>query len=115
MPEMKTENSIVSDNQSLVVGQICFRITYIDSAMTYPLVESFVFLGKNLSEDDKSDTWYFQSVVDYAKYGNALDGTDRPVSCADIQDVADFLDVESLAVQLRISVERRLGEVAKLA
>jgi hypothetical protein len=92
-----------------VVGRVYFRVTYPDVKMHFPLIESFVFIGKNFSDEDVEDTWYFQSAEDFSDNGSALDGIERPVSCATIDDLGDFEDVSKLSTTLMDADARRIA------
>ena len=41
--------------------------------MLYPLVDSYVFIGVNLSDEDQVDAWYFQFAEGYGKFGSVVD------------------------------------------
>jgi hypothetical protein len=99
-----------SIENSYVIGQVYYRVTYPDVKMLYPCIESFVFLGMNLSDEDKEDIWYFQSVTDYALHGSALEGVERPVSCAAMEELVDFSDVDQLRFKLADADTRRNRE-----
>ncbi len=89
------------------IGQVYFRVTYPDVKMHYPLIESFVFLGMNFSDEDTEDTWYFQSAEDFSDYGSALEGVERPVSCVTLEDSSDFENIEQLTLTLQDATARR--------
>lgn len=61
--------------KELKIGEVYYRITYPDVGLLYPQIESFVYLGKNLAEDDVAeaeggeDIHYFQPARNYAIYG----------------------------------------------
>jgi hypothetical protein len=106
MTEVKTVQGLTD---RLVIGQVYFRVTYPDIGMKYPLIESFVFLGMNFSDEDLEDTWYFQSAEDFSDHGSALDGVERPVSCATLEDLFDFEDLEQLSLTLKGATARRVA------
>jgi len=66
-------------NESFSVGEVHFRVTYPGPLTRYPLIESFVFVGKNLSDENIEDSWYFQFADLYAQYVSILEtsGGDR--------------------------------------
>lgn len=94
---------------SFVLGEVYFRVTYPDPQMRYPTVESFVFLGKNLSDEDAGETWYFQPASDFGRYGSALDpGVQaRPVVCAMAAEAVDMIDMDRLIETLQSCARRR--------
>lgn len=51
-------------SDQLSIGETYFNIAYADEAMTIPVMESLVYIGKNL-DDDESDNLYFQDVESY--------------------------------------------------
>lgn len=78
-------------------GEVYYRLTFPDVTMFYPKVEAFVFIGKNLSDDDERDIWYFQFADSYATSGSILKskGGDRRVALVTRRDLADMLDLVS--------------------
>jgi hypothetical protein len=52
-------------------GECYFRVSFLDRAMTRPVVDTLVFVGMNLSTKDKKDTWYFQDAHSYNASGPA--------------------------------------------
>jgi hypothetical protein len=93
------------------VGEVYFRVKYAEPSMKYPLIESFVFLGENLSDEDTQDTWYFQFADSFAKHGSVLQGPggDRRVSCVSRNELEDMLDSEQLLRELSQAASRRLS------
>jgi hypothetical protein len=91
-------------------GEVYFRIVYPDASLLYPLVQSFVYIGKNLSDEDIEETWYFQFADDYAKNGSLLDGQegDRKVCCENKETVSCMLDQDGLNEELEMAAARRL-------
>jgi hypothetical protein len=91
------------------VGELYFRVKYGEPAKQYPLIESFVYVGKNLSDEDTEDTWYFQFADSYGKHGSILEGSggDRRVSCLFARDLGDMLDDKRLLVELGAARNRR--------
>ena len=98
------------EKQSFEVGEVYFRVKYAERSMKYPLVDSFVYVGKNLSEEDTEDTWYFQFADSFAKFGSILDGPsgDRRVSCLTAREVGCMLNDSALGVELAAAAQRRL-------
>jgi hypothetical protein len=92
---------------SFEIGQVYFRVTYPDVKMLYPTIESFVYLGMNFSDEDVEDAWYFQPASDFGRNGSALNGVERPVSCATIDELNDFESILQLTSTLRSAEERR--------
>lgn len=90
-------------------GEVYFRIKYADRARKYPLIESFVFVGKNLSDEDIADTWYFQFADSFAKFGSVLEGPggDRRVCEVSEKDLVEMLDYDTLCRALIAASERR--------
>lgn len=91
------------------VGELYFRIKYAEPARRYPLIDSFVYVGKNLSDEDTEDTWYFQFADSYAKGGSILasGGGDRRVSCVVARELGDMLDEKQLLGELGAARSRR--------
>ena len=95
-----------------IVGDVYFRVTYPGPAMKYPRIESFVFVGKNLSDEDTEDIWYFQFADSFAKHGSILKSTggDRRVSCLAKSELDDMLDDKGLLKELNGARSRRLSD-----
>jgi hypothetical protein len=95
-----------------VVGEVYFRVAYADPALRFPRIESFVFVGKNLSEEDMEDTWYFQFANSFAKDGSILTSTggDRRVSCLTEGELDDILDEAGLLHKLGAARSRRQSD-----
>ncbi|MCU7853102.1 MAG: hypothetical protein KZQ80_12920 [Candidatus Thiodiazotropha sp. (ex Monitilora ramsayi)] len=92
-----------------IEGEVYFRLVYPDVDMSYPIVQSFVYVGKNLSDEDQEDTWYFQFADDYAQFGSFIDSSqgERRVCCETQTTVSCMLDIESLANELLLAESRR--------
>ena len=92
---------------TFAAGEIYFFVTYPDVKMCFPLIESYVYLGMNLSDEDHEDTWYFQWASDFSKYGSALEGTERPVFCAKKDELNEFQNAKQLASTMELAAARR--------
>lgn len=95
--------------RTFAVGEVYFRITYPDRNFLYPGVESFVYLGKNLSDEDTEDTWYFQPATDYGRYGSAVahGAVDRPVVCLGQSDISEMEGLPTLISEIQAAAARR--------
>jgi hypothetical protein len=49
-----------------------FRLAYADAGRHCPVIDTFIYLGKNLFSSDGEDTWYFQCACDFGIYGSFL-------------------------------------------
>jgi hypothetical protein len=95
---------------SFTVGEVYFRVKYAEPARKYPLIESFVFVGRNLSDEDTEDTRYFQFGASFAKHGSILksSGGDRRVACLTANELlGDMLDDRRLLKELSAARSRR--------
>lgn len=90
------------------VDEVYFRLTFPDRELCYPQVESFVFVGMNLSDEDKEDTWYFQYSSDYARNGSITRGAPagQRVCLATKRDLEDMLDLPALIQELTAAARR---------
>jgi len=97
------------------VGELYFRIKYAEPERRYPLIESFVYVGMNLSAEDTEDTWYFQFADSHGKSGSILksSGGDRRVSCLTKDALGDMLDDKKLVAELKEAKMRRGQSVAQ--
>ena len=91
-------------------GEVYFFVTYPDIRMYYPLIESYVFLGMNFSEEDKEDTWYFQWASDFSQHGSALEGIERPVFEAKKEQLDEFQNPAQLMATIEMAAARRLKD-----
>ena len=95
--------------ERFIVGDVYFRVKYADRHRRFPLCESLVFIGKNLSDEDTEDVWYFQFADSCAKHGSILEtsGGDRRVACLTASELADMLDDRELLAELSAARQRR--------
>jgi hypothetical protein len=54
-------------------GQVYFSVSFVEPKLVYPIVDAFVFVGKNLLANESEDTWYFQDTASYAEGGSFID------------------------------------------
>jgi hypothetical protein len=96
-------------SDQFIVGEVYFRVTYPGSSLNYPQIESLVFVGKNLSDEDTEDTWYFQFADSYAKSGSILAGSggDRRVVCVNEAELPEMFNEEQLLEKLKAARRRR--------
>jgi hypothetical protein len=94
---------------AFIVGEVYFQVKYAEYTRKYPLIDSFVYVGKNLSEEDSEETWYFQFGDSFGTYGSVLDnsGGDRRVSCLAVNELSSMLNEERLMDELRAAAQRR--------
>ena len=90
-------------------GEVYFYVTYPDVKMCYPLIETYVYLGMNFSDEDLEDTWYFQWASDFSEHGSALEGIERPVFCAKKNELPEFQNAKQLASTLELAAARRVA------
>ena len=97
------------NSASFVVGEVYFRIKYAELEQRYPLIDSFVFVGKNLPDEGQEDTWYFQFADSYGKYGSVVgtSGGDRRVACVAANELKEMLDAQGLMDELAEALKRR--------
>lgn len=92
-----------------VVDKVYFRVTFADPELSYPVIDAFIFLGTNLSDEDEGgDYYYFQNAVDLYSHGDARRSMapGAPVSRLSGSDLMDdMLDVEGLVKALSRSVK----------
>ena len=111
-PVTPIDSTHPSDDILYLPEEVYFRVTWADVRLHYPVIESFVYLGMNFSDEDLEDTWYFQSAIDFACYGNALEGFERPVSCVTKDQLTDFVSAPELILEIEKAVNRRLANKA---
>lgn len=97
------------NNATFTKGEVYFFVTYPDVKMCFPLIESYVYLGMNFSDEDLEDTWYFQSASDFSKHGSALEGVESPVSCVKKNELHEFQNADQLASTIELAAARRVA------
>lgn len=92
-----------------VVGQVYFEVKYPERLLKYPVIESFVFVGKDVLGDETEETWYFQYAQSFAEYGSVLAGSegDRRVAGLTRRELQQMFDEEGLFEQLKAARQRR--------
>ena len=77
--------------------------------MLYPLIDSFVFIGTNLSDEDLDDSWYFQFADGYGKHGSVVETNlgDRKVLVLEKEQLEEMFNTESLVTALQSARWRR--------
>jgi len=99
-------------------GEIYFRITYLDDLTLVPLLEPYVFIGRDLDEGDKQQV-YFQDGASYAagiRFENAFrDGVDIGNAFIISGSASDVHVMEfDEALRALIKCELRRREAARL-
>ena len=84
-------------------------MTFPDQELLYPIIDSFVFIGMNLSDEDEKDSWYFQFAHGYGKYGSVVDTNlgDRKVLVLKKEQLEEMFSTESLVTALQSAKWRR--------
>lgn len=100
----------ISSDQ-LTMDNIYFMVDYADEEMKVPLVRSIVFIGRNLGDDDDTDTIYFQDVDSYLG-GIRFSDNPTPGSCLFFHCSADDLGAifefeQALDELMKCSVRRK--------
>jgi len=100
---------VSGSNNNFIEGDLYYRISYPDAGFKYPIIESFVYIGKNLSDDNEQDTWYFQFSDDYGRHGSVLTNKagDRKVTLVVFDELEEMLDIPNLMAELKSARERR--------
>jgi hypothetical protein len=68
--------------------KIYFRLLFSDANMKVPLIETFVFVGENLSNEDIREVLYFRPAADFVRYGMMMSNEGSPMVCFDADDAA---------------------------
>ena len=85
------------------MGHCYFMLSFFDNEGRMPLVETYVFIGVNLMEQDQQGTtWYFKKPDGYIKSGARLEKADLK-SCIRVgEDTIELmLDMAQLLQQLQ--------------
>lgn len=98
--------------ESYRAGECYYRLLYREGALLHPIVDTFVFLGMNLS-DDEEDTWYFQDPISYDRSGPVTESGDESAAVFSFKqyELENVLDLHSLTEQLIVALKRQYGQV----
>lgn len=98
--------------ESLRKGNVYFSITYADEELLIPVMETLVFIGRDLDKGDRG-ILYFQDAISYTageRYGDATAGGRINVSRLLEQQTKHIFDFERALEQLMgCSLRRRAG------
>ena len=72
--DLKAYAEYVADAE-LAEGSVYFRVSYLDEMSLVPMLQPFVFIGRNLNDDDENEV-YFQDAASYAA-GVRVDDTGK--------------------------------------
>ena len=91
-------------------GECYYRLLYRDGALMYPVVDTFVYLGMNLS-DDHEDTWYFQDPISYDRSGPVTESGDETAAVFSFKrhELDSLLGLPELTQQLNVALQRLQG------
>jgi hypothetical protein len=108
--ELKPYGEPVSTAQ-LQEGEIYFAVNYVDDDMFIPVMETLVFIGRNLEPDDVGQT-YFQDVESYREgvpysWTADNDGSASFLSGSETELNHIFKYEQALDEMLRCSIRRR--------
>ena len=93
-------------------GRVYFSVQFADDNMLIPIMETWVFAGRNLDPEDTENHLYFQDVESYLqgiRYDTATD-EDATFQVALEENTKHFFDYEyALEELLKCSLRRRKG------
>jgi len=94
----------------LKAGDVYFAVNYVDDEMLFPLVETLVFVGRNLEPGDVGRV-YFQDIESYregVKYGAHLEDDWAKFEVGSESDLSHIFSFErALEVLMRCSLRRK--------
>ncbi len=56
-------------NKHFIYGKPYFQLHFLDKNFEYPIINSLVFIGKNLEGTQDVTSWFFQDAESYLEYG----------------------------------------------
>jgi hypothetical protein len=91
-------------------GECYYRLLYREGALLSPVVDTFIFVGLNLS-DDEEDTWYFQDPASYDRSGPVTESGDEHASVFSFKqyEIEQIIDLHTLTEQLIVALKRQYG------
>lgn len=91
-------------------GECYYRLLYLDGTLTQPVIDTYVYLGMNLSEEEE-DTWYFQDTTSYNVSGPVTESGDENASVFSFKvgELGSILDLYSLTQELIANLKRQYG------
>ena len=96
---------------NFVEGHPCYRVSYCDRDLLHPVVETLVYVGKNLSDSDTEESWYFQDPPSYAKGGSFLESesAEHQIFCFKATELSSMHDLDGLLGELAAVRARQRG------
>jgi len=95
-------------------GQIYFAVTYVDNEMLVPVMETIVFIGRNLEPDDL-DQVYFQDIWSHREgvsYSESDDGR-ATFQCGAEAEIGHIFEYEHALEELMRCALRRQAKKSK--
>jgi hypothetical protein len=98
--------------ESYRVGECYYRLQYREGALMWPVVDTFVCIGRNLS-DDEEDTWYFQDPISYDRSGPVTESGDEHATVFSFKEheLSNILSLHSLTEELVVALKRQYGQL----
>ena len=101
--DLKSYAEPVSSSE-LNEGEVYFALNYSDSEMLAPVIETLVFIGRNLEHEDKNEA-YFQDLISFEK-GVTYNWESR-------EETGTFYSSSANALKHIFSFEQLLNELMK--
>ena len=96
--------------------EVYYRITYPERTLSYVNIESFVYIGKNISGKDKENIWYFEFLKSFIE-SDGVNNTNyegRYFSCVTEKDKGDMLNTDEMYRTLKNLDEKRALNLKQL-
>ena len=97
----------------LCEGSVYFMLQYVDDALSIPIVETVVFIGKNVYGDGEKDNfYYFQDVESFKAVGAYPDNSQGEGNVFSLPEKAvatTIFTLDSLVDELGNVIARRMG------
>lgn len=93
-----------------IKNDLYYHLTYVDVQKCYPSIQSYIFIGLNLGEEDE-DTWYFEFLVASATHRtiSQVPSSERRVRCLTKEKLSGMLDIDELKLGLEQARNRRIS------
>lgn len=98
--------------ESYRAGECYYRLQYREGGTIYPIVDTLVFLGLNLS-DEQEDTWYFQDPISYDRSGPVTESGDESAAVFSFKgdELTTILSLHTLTEELIVALKRQYGQI----
>lgn len=91
------------DIEKFILGNPYFMVSYYDEKIKLPLLETYVFIGKNILKNEREELWYFKDPDAFISEGyNLTEEMFETSVCLGVDTIELMLDYEELIEKLKL-------------